>query len=328
MLEVCSMLLAELVLILVSLAVPAASTPAAIEPAHPRPFVLAILRRDGLISPFAAYDGKAWTAPWPMDLHSLELPLWVDAIPRQWWGKAGMPAAMTIWTDGTQRGTLELTTPTTVRIMCSPRLALSSTYRSPEPAPPSGVQPYPKDGLVISNGQPIDPIEILSPTSPDWMPMAVSLVEPFDAAERETIRGFMEWKHPFTRAQRLQRPIELETLYRAPMDAPGWSAYHVEAVKRYPPGPEDDDCGLVTYLSGWVMAGPDGRRQRQLGAQITYCDRRANTYMLPLGLLTSAGRTSWVYQMSGWGREGYAVVRPTPKRIEPEVQYTAGSCPR
>src|SRR5215213_2649405 len=130
--------------------------------AAPDAFVLGVLRRDGLVSPFAAFEKKTWKSPWPADLRYLDLPISMETIPRSWWGKGGMPAGMTIWADGAQRGTLALTRPARVQIMCSPRLALASDYRSHEPPPPPGVQPYPKDGLVISNGQPIAAIETLS----------------------------------------------------------------------------------------------------------------------------------------------------------------------
>jgi hypothetical protein len=112
------------------------------------------------------------------------------------------------------------------------------------------------------------------------------------------------------------------------MDAPGWTSYFVEAVKRYPPGPDDEDCGLITSARGWIAVGPDGRQRARLRAHVTYCDRRDDTYMLPLGLIKAGGRTYWVYQMSGYGREGYLVERPTPQIVEPQIQYEAGVCGR
>ena len=38
-------------------------------------FTVGVLRRDGIVSPFAAFDGRHWTAPWPSDLSSVELPI-------------------------------------------------------------------------------------------------------------------------------------------------------------------------------------------------------------------------------------------------------------
>ncbi|HUR81927.1 MAG TPA: hypothetical protein VM733_14275, partial [Thermoanaerobaculia bacterium] len=71
--------------------------PPAADTAAPDAFVMGVLRRDGLVSPFAAFEKKNWKSPWPAGLEYLDLPISMEAIPRTWWGKAGMPAAMTIW---------------------------------------------------------------------------------------------------------------------------------------------------------------------------------------------------------------------------------------
>jgi hypothetical protein len=296
------------------------------EPADPTPFVLGVLRHDGLVSPFAAFDGKRWDAPWPGDLRFIQLPISLDAVPRRWWGKAGSPAEMSVWTNGSPHGTLRLERPTMMRVMCDARLALTSSYRSKEAAPPPIVQPYPKDGLVISGSQTIGAIETLPRTAPEWIPTAIRLIEPFDRAELVNINSFTDWKHPIPRKERLKVPVELEMLYRAPMDAAGWTAYYVEAIKRYPPGKDDGDCGLMTSAMGWITAGPEGKSEVLLTARVTYCDRQDVTFVLPLGLITTRGKTYWIYQVSGYGREGYVVARPTPKLIEPQIYYEAGLC--
>jgi hypothetical protein len=293
---------------------------------NPEPFTLGVLRRDGIVIPFAAFDGKRWSAPWPEDTQFLELPISIDAIPGKWWGKAGAPTELTIWSNGARQGPVRLTGPAILPIMCVRRLGLYSTYKPLQPPPPRSVQPYPKDGLVISGSQPIAPIDIVPRTSPLWQSTAVALVEPFNAAETTAIKAFTDWKHPIARADRVQVPVELETLYSAPMDTPGWTAYHVEGVKHYRPGKTEGDCGLVTYASGWLLRGPNGDKRVALGAQVSYCDRRDNTFMLPLGLIQLAERSYWVYQVSGYEREGYAVSRLIPRVNQIEAQYTAGAC--
>jgi hypothetical protein len=292
------------------------------------PFLIGVLRRDGVVSPFAAFDGKDWDIPWPDDLRGKELPIGLESVPTKWWGKAGAVKQMTAWIDGVSRGPIRLVQPTMVRLMCGPQLGLTSDYHSAQPAPPPQEQPYPKDGLAVSGSQRVEPIEMISPASSEWTSMAAFLIEPFAKAEDAGIAAFTAWNHPVRKGARRGVPIELETMYRAPMDQAGWSAYYVEAIKKYPPGPDDDeDCGLVTSASGWVVAGPDGKRTTKLTARVTYCDRRGVTYMLPLGLIKAHGRTYWAYQLSGYGREGYAIVHLMPKAIMPEVHYLAGSCP-
>ncbi len=295
---------------------------------HTAPFTVAVLRRDAIVSPFAVFDGKQWTTPWPSDVRSLDVPIGMEGIPAKWWGKPGPLSEMTAWADGVNRGPIHLVRSTVLPLMCESRIALVSDYRSNEMTPSSPEPPFPKDGLAVSGTQRVGKIEILSPDSAEWTPTAMFLAAEFDTAENAAIEAFTAWKHPVPRVARRKMPVELEALYRAPMDDPGWTAYYIEAVKRYPPGPDDEDCGLVTSASGWMSVAPDGKRSVKLAGQVTYCDRRDVTYMLPLGLLMADGKMFWAFQLSGYGREGYAIMRPTPKRVESHVKYPAGVCPR
>lgn len=301
------------------------------EPARdgqPAPFLVGVLRRDGIISPFASYDGKRWEAPWPAgDLHSLEIPITLESVPSKWWGESGPAVEMTTWIDGASRGPVKLSKPAVTRVMCGAQIGLASEYKSAQPAPPPVVQPFPKDGLVVTGAQRVGRIETIPPTSPEWAAMPDALRTQFDRAEEAAIQAFTSWTHPFKKRDRSMRPIELEAMYRAPMDEPGWTAYYIEAIRRYPPGPDDDDCGLVTSASGWIVVAPGGKRTARLRARVTYCDRRGVAYMLPLGLFTLRGRTYWAYQLSGYGQEAYVITRPQPKTIMQEVFYSSAGCP-
>jgi hypothetical protein len=299
-------------------------TPQPAEP--PARFVVAVVRRDGIVSPFAAFDGKDWTAPWPGNLRSTEIPIDLASVPAKWWGKSGPVERMALWVDGESRGAVRLARPTVVRPMCEGRLGVTSDYQPREPAPPPIVQPFPKDGLAVSGGQRVEAIEVVARDDPDRLKLAPLLTKPFDTAEDTAVEAFTEWKHPVRREDRRKRAIQIEALYRAPMDQPGWTAYYVEAIREYPPGPADEECGLVTSGSGWILIGPDGKSHAKVGARVTYCDRRGVIYMLPLGVFKLRDRSYWAYQLSGYGQEGYAIARPQPKVVMQEVFYSAGEC--
>ena len=199
-------------------------------------FTIAVLRRDGIVSPFAVFDGKEWDAPWPSDVRSLDLPIGMQAIPAKWWGKAGPIAEMTAWVDGVNRGPIHLMRPTVLPLMCESRMALVSDYRSTVQDPASLQPPFPKDGLAVSGTQGVSRIEILSPESAEWKPTATFLAAEFDSAENAAIEAFTSWKHPVPRAARRKMPVELEALYRAPMDEPGWTVLRRsrEAIRAWP----------------------------------------------------------------------------------------------
>ncbi len=293
------------------------------------PFLVAALRRDGTVIPFAAFDGKNWKAPWPEEVEQKPLPAELASIPREWWGKPGPLTQLTAWANGVNRGVIHLHPGRAVRlhIMCDTRAGLASDYRSPEEVSPLAGQPYPKDGLAVSGNQRVDRIRILTAESPEWAAAAREMTVDFDEAEERAARSFLEWKHPFSKVARRRYRPQIEAMYGAPMDEAGWTAYYLEAVREYPPGPDDRGCGLVTSAGGWMAVAPNGKRSFNLRARITYCDREGVAYMLPLGLIAARERNYWVYQMSRYGREAYLIVRPHRDQVVSEVQYSAGTCP-
>jgi hypothetical protein len=316
---------ARLALLVLLLVAPAPLTSADMD--NGAPFLVAVLRRDGTVIPFATFDGKEWKRPWPEDVRYMDVPIDLANVPRGWWGKSGPVAQLTAWLNGVNRGPVRLARPAMLRLMCAMRIGVRSDYQSAEPAPPPAVQPYPKDGLAVSGDQRVDPIEIVPPRAPEWTAAASAIAAEFDDAEERAVRAILAWKHPIKRAERRNVPVELEAMYRAPMDDAGWTAYYVEAVKHYPPEPEDRGCGLMTSVGGWMAVDPAGKRSIKLNARVTYCDRQGVTYMLPLGLIRANGRNYWAFQRSGYGREGYVISRPRPKETVSEVLYTAGNCP-
>lgn len=289
-------------------------------------FVLGVLRRDGIVLPFASFDGRRWSQPWPDDL-SQDLPISLDDIPSRWWGRAKPVRRFTHWSGGMPQGEVTVEKPATIPIMCSGRIVLRSDYASKEKIPPPFEQPFPKDGLVTSGPQRIDAIPAIERDSGEWKATPGVLLQEFNRIEDAAATNFFDWRHPVPRQTRHRTPIQIEALYRMPMDEPGWAAYYVEAARQYEPGPEDEGCGLVTFVSGWVRLPPKGQPLFDLRGRVTYCDRRGNAYMLPLGAMRLDEKHFWIYQLSGVDREWYLIARPTRRGIEIHVEYPAGTCP-
>jgi hypothetical protein len=287
-------------------------------------FTLGVLRTDGVVLPFATYDGRKWSSSWPWDIKAQELPINLDSIPGKWWGRAARPQALSLWSGGERLGEVTLERPAIVPVLCDTRIGIRTSTRA-DVVLPSPFEPVPKQGLAISGTQQIGDIARISRLSDDWKRTGEDLAAAVDEAETVAARRFTDWRHPIGRADRRKAPVVLEALYRLPMDEPGWgSASYVEAVKEYPPGPQDEECGLVTSVSGWIRYPPKGAPKYDVAARITYCDRRGVTYMLPLGSLTIAGRIYWVFQTSGWTGEWYSVARASSKGVDYMVDYFAG----
>ena len=290
-------------------------------------FVVGVLRRDGIVAPFATFDDGRWRARWPADIRSRELPISLDDVPESWWGLDPAPRTMTIWRDGERAGAINLTAVTVSRLMCQPRIALKTDYKPAVPAPPPFEVPYPKDGLVVSGDARIERISTVERGSAEWNRAVILITPEFNREETTAARSFTSWTHPVEERQRKLLPITMEAIYRAPMEDPEWTAYFVEAVRQYAPGRADrDGCGLATFASGWVLVGPKEKAKIRLTAKVTYCDRKGVGYMLPFGLIRADGNIYWVFQFSGFEEEWYEIAEPNPDGVKGHVAFHAGGC--
>jgi len=288
---------------------------------------LAVLRRDGLLFPFASFNRDTWQIVWPLDLTAREIPATLESVPNRWWGTRTPDQWRARLLSGEDQE-LQLQAPTMFRAFCSKRLGVRTTYRSALPLPPLPVEPFPKDGLAISGNVPIEPIESVDRASADWGSLAVALLKPFDRVEDETlskVRANTGWRHTVPIEQRRKTPVRLESWYRSPTDEPGSTVSYVEVVRQYPPGPEDQGCGLETLVSGWLRHrnGELVVEPSELRGKITYCDRVGATYMLPMGRIRPRERTYWIFQLSGWEDEWYEIAEVGDK-IRYVVEVYAG----
>jgi hypothetical protein len=290
--------------------------------------MLAVVRRDGLLVPFAALKGARWTAPWPVRARNLEIPINLEAVPEDWWG-GEVPGAWTLYLPGGVTRPISPTKPRVFRSFCDLRVGLVTDYRSSEPVPMPPTDPYPKDGLASTIDLDLAPLENVDRSSPEAARLAQSLIRDFDKAEDKTINAIRDrqgWTHPVKPIQRKATPVTIEAWYRAPMDEPGWIASYIEAFRAYPAGPEDNGCGLHTVFTGWMHSNVDDPKKTrvQLTARVTYCDRRGVKYMLPFGRFHIGQQQYWVYQLSGFDQEWYEVARMSPLKMSFMVEAYAG----
>lgn len=295
---------------------------------QPSRFVLAAMRRDGVALPFAAYDNGDWSASWPSTVRDLDIPAALDAVPERWWGGEA-PRSWALWrTDGTGSVPIALRGPIVVLVGRARRVGLRTDYAGAEAGVPPFELPYPKDGLVVGGGARVDPIVSVSQLVENWRLLTTLLHEDIDEAERKIVRGLRsnaKWRHPFSEEERSKTRATLESWYTSSLEQPGFSVSYIEAVKKYPPEPWDEGCGLETFISGWVHHNVRNPKPRStLNATVTYCNREGVSYMLPLGLIRAGNRTHWVFQMSSWEREWYAVIQAVPGRVRYVAEYYGG----
>jgi len=291
-------------------------------------FTLAALRRDGVIIPFASFDGRAWSLHWPESDLGVPLPISSADIPKKWWGPPGPDVPWTARLPGGETRPLVLGKPVHAKVFCTGHPALATDYRGGviDPREPTVA----KDGLAIAGDVKLEDIVTISVHAPEAKRVIDLITDEFNKQEKLAIDHFINWSHPFWPDERKRYPIALEAFYRsAESTSRGkWKTTYVEAIRRFPPRAADRDCGLITFVRGWIIEQEGKDPVINIGARVTYCDRAEVAFMLPFGRLLLDNDVYWVYQISSWRDEFYTVSRIRPDGVRPVVAVAGGGCPK
>ncbi len=283
-------------------------------------FGVGVLRRDGIIVPFATFDGTRWGNGWPAPGLDLTVPITLRAVPSRWWGATAALERWQVWPAGVPQ-TVRVVQPDWADVHCVRQIGLRSDYLAAAASPPRTEQPYPKDGLAVSPAQPVEPIAVVSPTSGEARALMPALLDAFNAAERPIADAH---GHPISRRAREGRVPDIEAMY-AVAEHP--RVYYVEASRGYRQlGQRTDDCAAVALGTGWFARDGDDVRSLTTAVDLLGCSRSGASYMLPLGAMRIAGRLFWIAQFSGWDHERYVVVEVKPKTVDAVLSVWGGGC--
>jgi hypothetical protein len=287
-------------------------------------FAVGVLRRDGVIVPFAAFDGKRWSNPWPPPALDLTVPVGLSAVPSRWWGPAKKTLerwqALLVPSADAPR-TLNVVQPDWVEAHCQRQIGLRTDYVPASIAPPRATHPYPKDGVAVSPPQAVEPIAIVPPLSADAQGLTPALHDAFNRAERVVEDRY---GHSIKRRAREGVVPTIEAVY-AFGDQP--RVYYVEATRPYRElGQPLGECAAMAFGTGWFVR--DGGQVRSLltVVDLLNCDRTGASYMLPLGVVRIGSRLFWLAQFSGWDHERFAVLEVKAKTVEAALSVWGGGC--
>jgi len=288
-------------------------------PVHTEPrdvFHVGVMRRDGVLVPFAAFDGKRWRAEWRAPARDLWIPITLTGIPKGWWETSPPGADWQLWTSAGSTS-VHVTQPTWIDAHCARQVALQTDYRSPERPPPPKEQPYPKDGVAIAPAHAVEPIQVAGARL-DVIPPA-DLRARFNKAEQEVDRNF---GHPIARSVREPFDPVVEAIYAFGDSRP---AYYIESSRMYRKL-GDDGCTAIAFGTGWFVKEGEKIRWLDMAVDLLQCNKYGASYMLPLGAIRSGQRTFWIVQYAGWDHERYVVVEVKEKRVEAVVNVWGGGC--
>jgi len=293
---------------------------------HPK-FSLGALRRDGVLIPFASFDGRAWSVQWPDSDVTVPLPIARADIPKKWWGPQGPETPWRALLPGGEARPLTLGKPVHAKVFCSGHPAIATDYQggSIDPREPT----VPKDALAVSGDVKVTDVITVSVHAPEAKRVIDLITGEFNKEEGLAAAHFVGWRHPYSAAARAEFPIELEAFYRTTDTTTRgtWKTTYVEAIRRFPARPGDDGCGLITFVRGWITEQEGKAPVINIGARVTYCDRAEVSFMLPFGRMLIDNDVYWVYQISSWRDEVYTVSRIRPTEVRPVVAVAGGGCP-
>jgi hypothetical protein len=291
-------------------------------------FTLAALRSDGVIIPFASFDGKSWSLHWPDSDAREPLPISLADVPKKWWGPQGPDVPWTARLPGGVTRPLTLGKPVHAKVFCSGHPAIATDYRGGpiDPREPTVA----KDGLAIAGDVKVEEIINISVHSPEAKRVIDLITDEFNKQEKIATETFINWTHPYWTDERKTYPVELEAFYRSSESTPKgtWKTTYVEAIRRFPTRAVDRGCGLITFARGWLTEQDGKKPVFDIGARVTYCDRAEVAFMQPFGRLHLDNEAYWVYQVSSWRDEFYAVSRVRPEGVKAMVVIAGGGCPK
>jgi hypothetical protein len=303
-------------------------------------FTLAVLRRDGVIIPFASYDGNRWTNRWPAQ-QATDVPIGLGDVPKDWWPGGQVRTEWTAWlTTGATRP-IKVEAPVLVSVHCTRRVGLRTDFVALEPTPPPDFQPYPKSGLAVAGPASVvvERVELVPTTSPEAKGFADSVKSGVDSIETKSVKAWARsWRHPVDETGRQKVPLTLEVLAKTPGLAPGSSVYYFEGVKKYPGFVQTpwssslprefsslpQTCEYLTFAGGWLLPNAMRAAKANIGAELSNCNREGLVYTLPLGVIRANGHLFWIVQESSWDFERYNVIEVREKDVRAALSVGGG----
>ena len=287
--------------------------------AQPQRFALAIVRLDGRIVPFAAYDGGRWERAWPEADEATDATPTLDITPSVWRRRGDrVPKIWQVWpSSGASRIEAQVKGVEIVEAHCQGQVALATNL--PEA---KGEHPL-KFGVAVDSNLPIGSIEEVRRSDVVWRSAEQAVAANFSRLEAAKAEADHKQLFPETPA-----PVAQVTgLYRE-AKSPRSPMYFV-AEKKYRTArlPQDPGCTALTIMTGWLVPTDAGTLTlRDPKVFLTDCDAKQVRTALPLAALRVSGQLFWVLQEHGYEDETYVIAEIGPSEVRYPIDVNGGGC--
>lgn len=289
------------------------------------PVVVSVLRSDGFLVPFAAFDDGAWRAADPESIADR---------PAAWFADRGDVAGD--WRLVTPLGLADLKgDPLPVRAKgaavevashCQRVWALATDFPG-SPTEPHDVHSV--VGAAFAGSATPRQVAALDLTLPDTARVLDFLQPMFDAAEWNLVRERGETVDVTRRGDRAAKtPLAFTQLFYVTTRGET-TTYGFEANRTYARASRDADysCDDATVMTGWLAEGPfGGLALVRSDTILTDCDRKGGTRVQPLGTLEIGGRHFVLAIEYGYEDETYAIHEVLTDAVSPVLRVSAGGC--
>lgn len=294
--------------------------------------MIGIADSNGIIAPFAVYDGERWTAPWPEEDYGPYESM--EDIPKAWYSPLEkIPEKWhVIYRDG-KTGTMNISKPARIHSWCSHnRWALIGETTKKEYTGTRYGYDYRISNaeglfLVMTSLSTGSGMTVPDKQSDEYSEIYKLIDESISASEHSG-------NHPVPESERASVKTELTTIVRNETPRDGCIIYYVEARKDYPdeskkPWPE----GLtiykaVSYLKGWVL-----RDSNQKLSFIQQNFQILNDWIMYtpsdeiLGMLALDGHYYWVIlDWTSYESERWVIFDVSPSGIKQALEVYGGGC--
>lgn len=304
----------------VALVAAAAASPAA----QQAELALAMIRPDGILTPFAVFDGRTWTAAWPEPQDKMVLDRMIEAMPSYWRERRQtVPAAWHLPAlDGRPARTARVLERVVFQQYCGFQVGLLTDAQREAPGE------WSPRWLALS--QPVNaerPVDLSANTAARtvWKP----LIDRIDAAvlqQEEAAAG--DWSRHVSRDPGLpeasaRAPLRLRTLQAFQRGSD--RVLYYEAVREYRKPARGDQRPSIVIASGWIRAtGARTEPGIPERAWLTSKDIQDGGAK-PLGIVDAGGRIFWIARVIGYEGESFRITEIMPG-VMTVLTQSGGGC--
>jgi hypothetical protein len=281
-------------------------------------FTVAIVRPDGRLVPFAAYEAGRWERAWPEADEATDVTT-IENVPSVWRRRGdSVPDVWRAWpTSGGRPIDAKVSGLEAVKAHCFLQIALTTNL------PEAKLEHPLKFGIAVdSSSVPVAVIEQVRRSDAIWT-----------VAER-VVLGNLPRLEAAQAANRSQLPREtpmpaaqITALYREAGSLQSPLYFVAEKKYRTPQSPRDPECNALIMMTGWLVPTDAGTHTLvDSRVFVTDCDMKEVRIGLPLAAFRVSGRVFWVVQEHGYEDETYVIAEIRETGIRYLVEVNGGGC--